>query len=136
MNFNTPDFQMAKMWISSARVADYSWDDICTGFGTQQIDDFLQRTVFWRFDLATWEQLVEYMRREEEARDSVANRHTAATIIGTDQNNSMFRWGNCQSIEHKANLSPQGMPQRQPSSSKSSSLQQHSLGHGFPDVVP
>lgn len=28
------------------------------------------------------------------------------------------------------------MPQRQPSSSKSSSLQQHSLGHCFPDVIP
>ena len=90
MNFNTPDFQMAKMWISGARVSNISWDDIRTGYGAQSINDFLSRTLFWKFDLLTWEQFVEYMRKEEETRNSVVNRHTAATIIGTDQNNCMF----------------------------------------------
>ena len=92
MNFNTPDFQMAKMLISKARENNFSWDDIRTGtaWSPLSINDFLSIIVDWKFDLATWEQLVEYMRKEEETRNSVVNRHTAATIIGTDQNNSMF----------------------------------------------
>lgn len=93
MNFNTPEFDLYRAWVSMARTRDISWDDIFNGYNAQSLDEFLKRMTdnnFWNIDAVTWVQLVEHMKSDEDARNVVASRHAATTILGVDQNNGMF----------------------------------------------
>lgn len=69
-----------------------SWDQIRNGYRAQSLDAFLQNmatTNFWDMDAATWLQFVDYMKRDEDARNIVADTRVAATIFGLNQDNTL-----------------------------------------------